>query len=116
MAETGVTSELQGIPQPRISESRRIFKVMFSRWVVILGTVIILLLIVMAIFAPLLAQYEPNQISLKDSMQQPSQQHLLGTDEMGRDTLTRIIYGARIALLVGVVAVTGSGAVGMLLG
>jgi len=102
--------------QPRISESRRFFKVMFSRWIVILGSVIIFMLILTAIFAPLLAPYNPYQINLSESIQQPSVHHLLGTDEMGRDVLSRIIYGSRIALLVGVVVVTVSGAIGMVLG
>jgi peptide/nickel transport system permease protein len=116
MDETRVNQELQGIPQPRVSETRRIFKVMFSRWVVIIGAVIILLLILTAIFAPLLTPYEPNKVKLEDSLQQPSSQHLLGTDKVGRDVLTRILYGSRIALIVGVVAVTASGAFGMFLG
>jgi peptide/nickel transport system permease protein len=116
MDESNVNTNLQKSMKPRISEPRRIFKVMFSRWVVIFGAVIILLLIVMAIFAPLITPYEPNKINLPNSLQQPSAQHLLGTDEQGRDTLTRIIYGSRVALLVGFVAVTGSGFVGMLLG
>jgi len=116
MDETCVTPDLQGIPQPRVSESRRIFKVMFSRWVVIIGAVIILLLILTAIFAPLLTPYEPNKVKLEDSLQQPSSQHLLGTDLYGRDVLTRILYGSRIAIIVGVVAVTASGAFGMFLG
>jgi len=102
--------------QYRVSESRRFFKVMFSRWIVIFGSVIILVLILAAIFAPLLAPYDPYQINLVESIQQPSAHHLLGTDEMGRDVLSRIIYGTRIALLVGVIVVTVSGAIGMLLG
>jgi peptide/nickel transport system permease protein len=101
---------------PRVTESRRFVKVMFGRWIVILGTVIVLLLIILAIFAPWIAPYTPNKVDLPDSLQQPSATHWLGTDEMGRDVLTRIIYGSQIALLVGVVVVTVSGAVGMLLG
>jgi peptide/nickel transport system permease protein len=111
-----MNSELQRILQPRISGSRRFAKVMFSRWVVILGSVIILVLVITAIFAPLIAPYDPYKVILKDSLQQPSSEHLLGTDEMGRDVLSRIIYGSQIALLVGVIVVTVSGAVGMLLG
>jgi peptide/nickel transport system permease protein len=103
-------------PQRRVSESRRFVKVMFSRWIVILGTFIIVLLVVVAIFAPLITPYNPYKVELKDSLQQPSAAHWLGTDEMGRDVLSRIIYGSQIALLVGVVVVTVSGAVGMLLG
>jgi peptide/nickel transport system permease protein len=116
MTETGMNSELQGIPQPRVSESRRFVKVMFSRWVVILGAVIIVLLAIVAIFAPWVAPYDPYKVLLPDSLQQPSSEHLLGTDEMGRDVLSRIIYGSRIAILVGVVVVTVSGAIGMFLG
>jgi ABC-type dipeptide/oligopeptide/nickel transport system permease subunit len=89
---------------------------MFSRWLVIFGTVIILLLIVTAIFAPLLAPYDPYKVNLPESMQQPSARHLLGTDEMGRDLLSRIIYGSRIAIIVGLVVVAAAGAIGMFLG
>jgi peptide/nickel transport system permease protein len=101
---------------PRNGETRRIFRVMFKRWVVVLGAVIILLLIVVAIFAPLIAPYDPNQNSLMITLQQPSKEHLLGTDEMGRDLLSRTIWGSRISILVGVVAVSIAGIVGMGLG
>ncbi len=106
-------------PKPiplHISETRRFFRVMFSRWLVIFGTVIIVLLIITAVFAPLFTPYDPYKVSLKESMQQPSWHHLLGTDEMGRDVLSRIIYGSRIAVIVGLVVVTVAGVIGMLLG
>jgi peptide/nickel transport system permease protein len=102
--------------QTHISETRRFFRVMFSRWLVIFGTVIIVLLILVAIFAPLISPYNPYKVNLPESLQQPSLHHLLGTDEMGRDVLSRIIYGSRIAVLVGFVVVALAGAVGMLLG
>ena len=106
---------IQPLP-PHISETRRFLRVMFSRWIVILGSIILLMLIITAIFAPLLAPYDPNKVNLKESMQQPSIRHLLGTDEMGRDSLSRIIYGSRIAVIIGVVVVVAAGAVGMFLG
>lgn len=109
-------TELPGSLRPRISEPRRIFKVMFGRWVVVFGAVVLLVAILSAVFAPFLTPYEPNKVDLRGSLQQPSTSHFLGTDEQGRDTLTRLLYGARIALMVGFVAVTASGAVGMLLG
>jgi peptide/nickel transport system permease protein len=99
-----------------VSEFRRIIRVMFGRWVVILGTVIILLLVVTAIFAPWIAPYPPNKTNLRISIQPPSDEHWLGTDDLGRDQLSRIIFGSRIAIMVGVVAVTVSGAVGMVMG
>jgi peptide/nickel transport system permease protein len=116
MAETIPSLKPAQTFQPRISETHRFLRVMFSRWIVILGSFILLLLIITAIFAPLLAPYDPYKVNLKESMQQPSASHLLGTDEMGRDLLSRIIYGSRIAVIVGLVVVTVAGAVGMFLG
>ena len=72
--------------------------------------------IIAAIFSPLLAPYDPYHLSLREMLQQPSLHHLLGTDELGRDMLSRLIYGSRIAILVGAVAVTVSGTIGILLG
>lgn len=104
------------ITRPKISELRRIIKVMFSRWVVIFGTVIILLFIIVAIFAPLLAPYDPYKQNLRIALKQPSKEHLLGTDELGRDLLSRIMWGSRISIMVGVVAVSIAGLLGMGLG
>jgi len=116
MVETSATRKPAGASQAYISESRRFLRVMFSRWLVVFGMVIIILLILVAIFAPWISPYDPYKVNLPESMQQPSWNHLFGTDEMGRDVLTRIIYGSRIAVLVGFVVVTLAGAVGMLLG
>jgi peptide/nickel transport system permease protein len=99
-----------------VSEFRRTIRVMFGRWLVVVGTVIILLLAITAIFAPYIAPYPPNKQNLRISIQPPSRDHWLGTDDLGRDQLSRIIFGSRIAIMVGVVAVTVSGLVGMFLG
>jgi peptide/nickel transport system permease protein len=101
---------------PRTGEIRRVVKVMFGRWVVIGGSVIVFLLIITAIFAPFIAPYDPNATDLKNMRAQPSSSHLLGTDEVGRDLLSRLIYGSRISLLVGIIAVTIAGALGIGLG
>ena len=71
---------------------------------------VIVVLFVVAIFAPLLAPYDPNKIDMKVRLQASSPEHLLGTDNFGRDILSRIIYGSRISLYVGFVAV-GIGAI-----
>ena len=89
---------------------------MAGRRVVLFGAVIILAFIVVAVSAPRLAPYDPLEQNLKTRLQQPSKAHLLGTDEMGRDTLSRIIYGSRISLLVGIIVVTVAGVIGMFLG
>jgi ABC-type dipeptide/oligopeptide/nickel transport system permease subunit len=74
------------------------------------------LLIITAAFAPWLAPYDPYKPDLRNARQQPSAQHLLGTDATGRDTLSRLIYGSRTTLQVGFVT-TGFGAIlGMILG
>jgi peptide/nickel transport system permease protein len=99
-----------------VGELRRIIRVMFGRWVVVGGAVVIVGLVIVAIFAPLIAPYDPYKQNLKSMLAQPSKAHLLGTDELGRDLLSRVIYGARISLLVGVVAVSIAGAIGMGLG
>ncbi|HSW58673.1 MAG TPA: ABC transporter permease [Dehalococcoidales bacterium] len=102
--------------RPRTNELRRIWKVMFGRWVVTGGAVIILFVIIVAIFAPLLAPYDPDMPDLKLMLAQPSSQHLLGTDEVGRDVLSRVIFGSQISLLVGIVGVTIAGLIGITLG
>lgn len=68
------------------------------------GTVFMLLLVVLAVAAPLLSPYDAYEVSLADRHKAPSAAHLFGTDEFGRDLLTRIIYGGRISLMVGFVA------------
>jgi peptide/nickel transport system permease protein len=101
---------------PHVSELRRIYRVMFDRPVVVAGAVLVGLFVVLAIFAPLIAPYQPNGQNLMATLQSPSFSHWLGTDELGRDCLTRLIYGSRISLLVGVVAVSLAGGTGMALG
>lgn len=101
-------------PQPH--ELRRLIRVMFSRWVVVFGTIIILALIAAAAFAPWIAPYDPIKTNMLKSLKQPSGEHFLGTDKLGRDVLSRIIYGSRVSLWVGVVAVSIACVIGMSLG
>ncbi|MBV8716296.1 MAG: ABC transporter permease [Chloroflexi bacterium] len=77
---------------------------------------IILLLILIGIFAPLLAQYDPIQTAPTHVLEQPSPSHILGTDNVGRDQFTRVIYGTRISLGVAVIAVTIALSGGVLMG
>jgi peptide/nickel transport system permease protein len=101
---------------PRTNEFRRFLRVLFSRGIVIFGTVVILLVIVVAIFAPLFAPYDPYEINLSQSLQKPSSQYLLGTDALGRDTLSRLIFGSRNSLMVGIVALGIAAVVGIAMG
>ncbi len=71
----------------------------------IIGVIFILLLILTAIFAPVLTPYTPSQQNLIERLQAPSAQHLFGTDDLGRDVFARIVYGSRISLSVGFISV-----------
>ena len=101
---------------PRVNEWRRFARVFFQRKMVIFGLLIMLLLIVSAIFAEWVAPYDPYERDLYNVLAQPSSEHWLGTDPIGRDTLSRLIFGSRTAILVGFVTAGFASATGMLLG
>jgi peptide/nickel transport system permease protein len=101
---------------PRVNEWRRFRRVFFQRKLVIFGLVILTLLVIAAIFAPWLTPYDPYIGDLGESLAQPSWTHLLGTDIQGRDTLCRLIYGARTALIVGFVTTITAAIAGIVLG
>lgn len=80
------------------------------------GLFLVIALIVIAILASFIAPYDPIQISLKDSLKSPSSAHLMGTDVLGRDIFSRIIYGTRASLIIGVVATSISLIIGVVIG
>ena len=104
-----------GLPAPRRS-------IAFRRLAALLGAAIVGTTLLIAIFAPLLMPYDPFAQDLGLRMIPPAwmdggqSAHLLGTDQIGRDYLSRLIYGARISLLIGVLTVVVSGAIGITLG
>jgi ABC-type dipeptide/oligopeptide/nickel transport system permease subunit len=99
-----------------LSGLKRFWKAFAGRKVVVFGAIVIVCLVCTAMFAPWLAPYGPYDSDLKKALQPPGRQHLLGTDALGRDTLSRIIYGSRTSLLVGIVAVGIASILGMTLG
>ncbi len=80
------------------------------------GGIIILVLAFTALAAPLLAPYDPNMIAGNHILEAPNNHHIFGTDDLGRDILSRVLYGARISLAVGFVAVGISSVIGIVLG
>jgi len=84
--------------------------------IALFGLALVGVLIVVGVFAPLIAPYNPYQANLDISLQAPTYSHWMGTDEEGRDVLSRIIYGARISLKVGIIASTLSLLIGVVLG
>lgn len=82
----------------------------------LIGIIIISLFIIVAIFAPLIAPYDPFKINLEERLQQPDLKHLCGTDNLGRDIFSRILHGARISLAVGTIATFLSLLIGFIFG
>ncbi|MBI4640102.1 MAG: ABC transporter permease [Candidatus Tectomicrobia bacterium] len=82
----------------------------------IISGIILLVLTFVAIFAPHIAPYDPLAISPVDTLDPPGKKHLLGTDHLGRDILSRLIFGARVSLRLGVMSVGIAGIVGVILG
>ena len=116
MASDEITRTAISEAPPRVSEWQRFRRVFFGRKVVLFGTVIIAFLVLIAILAPWISPYDPVKISLTERLQNPSWDHWLGTDNFGRDTLSRLIYGARTSLYVGLSSVGLASLVGMILG
>ena len=80
------------------------------------GAIIVLLTIFLAIFGQFIAPYNPTQMFFADRFSHPTLKHPLGTDNFGRDTLSRVMHGARVSIQVGLIAVGISGVFGTLLG
>lgn len=96
--------------------SRRIWRRFKKNRTAFIGLGLVIIEVILAIFAPLVAPYDPVKMDLRSARQPPSSQHLLGADELGRDVLSRIIYGCRISLTLGLVSVSIGLSFGMLLG
>ncbi len=78
----------------------------------IIGGLIVIAWLLAALFAPLVAPYDPIKVNVVDSLQPPNPQHWLGTDDLGRDVLSRVIWGSRVSLSVGLISVS----IGLLVG
>jgi ABC-type dipeptide/oligopeptide/nickel transport system permease subunit len=104
------------VPVKKYSEFRRTVSVFFGRPFPVVGLVIIIFFIIITIFGPWIAPHDPLKMDVMNSLVHPSSEHLLGTDEIGRDTLSRLIYGARTSMFIGVTVISISTAIGVLLG
>ena len=82
----------------------------------VIGGILFFVLVFLVVFAPLIAPYGRDDIDLTKSKLAPSAQHLLGTDNIGRDQFTRLLYGGRISLMVGILAVSVSVIIGIIIG
>ena len=95
---------------------RDAFRHLMRRPLAIFGLVMISLLIIAAIFGPVIAPYDPNEINIPERFEPPSWSHPFGTDDFGRDIFSRVLYGARVSLKVGLIAVSLALIAGTILG
>ena len=101
---------------PAQGEFRRVMRVFFGRKLAVVGLVLIALLVITALFAPWIAPYPPNAPDMAHTLAKPSAEHWLGTDNLGRDVLSRIVYGARTSMIIAIGATAVSIVIGEALG
>ena len=94
----------------------RAFNKFLNNRLAVIGLTIFLVIILASIFAPLLTPYDPNKIDLRSMLQPPSWEHWFGTDRTGRDLFSRVLYGGRISILVGLGSAVLAAFVGVLIG
>ena len=97
-------------------EKDRLLRLLRENKVAAFSAVLILIFVLAAVFAPFLAPYDPKQMDIMNRLSAPSAEHLLGTDEGGRDILARMLYGSRVSLLAGVLPTLMSMILGAALG
>ena len=117
MAEAQVQQDAVALREVKTRSRREDFlRAFFSNRLAVFGTAVMAVFVLMAIFAPLVAPYDPLKTDLPQKFAGPSLAHPFGQDELGRDILSRVIYGARISLTAGLAAVAIATAAGTLIG
>lgn len=127
MSESAITSSspptaassapaADGVVRGTVSRRRRLLRTFMRNKLAVVGAVYLLVLVLVAVFAPLIATYDPDQQDLMASLQKPSAEHYFGTDLFGRDAFSRVVYGTRVSLLAGLESVTIAVVLGTILG
>ena len=106
---------MAAIAQSGFREPNLLMKIA-SRPTALIGLLVIVAMIVLALLAPLISPYDPAQLAVRDRLQGPSWQHLFGTDDLGRDVLTRVLSSGRTSITVGFAVVIFSSIIGVFLG
>lgn len=105
------------VPAPaRRSQTRWLLGRFLRSFNIAVGSVILSVMILLAVFAPVISSYDPVAVTPALRLQEPSSAHFFGTDDFGRDVFTRIAYGARLSLLVGAISVALAATLGVTLG
>jgi peptide/nickel transport system permease protein len=114
--ETALAKKTAAKLPGRTSNLQKFLHIFLARKAVVVALIILLLMVLSALFAAVISPYNPYEQDLSNVLQKSSSAHLLGTDLFGRDVLSRIIYGTRASLAVGIVSVAIAGGIGMTLG
>ncbi|MBO5567487.1 MAG: ABC transporter permease, partial [Clostridia bacterium] len=96
--------------------TNRTLRKVLSNKLAVLGAILFVVICLLCFAAPLFTQWGPTQISLRDRMAAPSAEHIFGTDQMGRDIWSRMLYGGRISIIVGLGSALGAALIGVTLG
>ncbi|AGF28317.1 Oligopeptide transport system permease protein appC [Bacillus velezensis M27] len=112
-SEVKLKENIQSKPE---TMTKIFFEKFFQNKLAVIGAVILTIIILSALFASVIAPYSPESQSLINRLKPPSLKHLMGTDKFGRDIFTRVLYGARVSLLVGFASVIGAITIGTVVG
>ena len=101
------------LSQERKKNLRLFLRRMTARKIVLFGLIGTLFFVILALFAPLIATVDPNEMAMLDKLADPSSAHWFGTDMYGRDIFSRVVYGAQVSLIIGVTSVLLASIVGL---
>ena len=112
---TGNMQEIQALTQKR--NRKQMLRIFFGRGILVKAcTVFLVLFVILSLLAPVISPYDPNQMDLLSKLKGPSSAHWLGTDYLGRDVLSRLVYGGRVSLAVSLLAGAFAAVIGIALG
>ena len=112
---TGNMQEIQALTKKR--NRKQMLRIFFGRGILVkVCTVFLVLFVILSLLAPVISPYDPNQMDLLSKLKGPSSAHWLGTDYLGRDVLSRLIYGGRVSLAVSLLAGAFAAVIGIALG
>lgn len=112
---TGNMQEIQALTKKR--NRKQMLRIFFGRGILVkVCTIFLVLFVILSLLAPVISPYDPNQMDLLSKLKGPSSAHWLGTDYLGRDVLSRLIYGGRVSLAVSLLAGTFAAVIGIALG
>ncbi|MBF8437051.1 ABC transporter permease [Halanaerobiaceae bacterium Z-7014] len=111
-----IKKDIDNLKQEKTSQLALVWSRFKRNKLALIGGIIVLIMVLIAIFAPVLAPHDPYRTAPLRRLEAPSLEHPLGTDAMGRDMLSRLIYGARIELSIGILIILFEGTIGITMG